>query len=437
MYIGMRKYGVAATFDFPVYNPDGIDLDTDWVPVQADCELMKDGGASTAITATAVDEGVTYSITLTTTEMECARGVIKIQDAATKDILDVVLTFDTYGDPSAQHAFDFDSPGNWNVGKTGYSVDNLATDTIDAASIAASAMNGKGDWNINKTGYSVSALSANVITAASINASAITSAKFATGAINAASIASNAFTAVKFGADFLTAAKIADNAFLGVNFAAGSLDGKGDWNIGKGGYALTVADWNVGKTGYALSAAGIDLIFDELLAGHTTSDTFGEVMNDWQDSGRLDAILDAIATDAARLTSVRAAVLTDWINGGRLDALLDLIPTTSMRGTDGVDTATMRGTDGANTITPDAAGVTPTAIENADALLNRDMSVGADSGSPTVRTVRQALRFLRNKWAIVGSTLTVNKEDDSTASWTATVTTDAAADPVTGSDPAD
>lgn len=61
--------------------------------------------------------------------------------------------------------------------------------------------------------------------------------------------------AAQFGADFLTSAKIANNAFLGVNFAAGSLDGKGDWNIGKSGYALTVADWNVGKSGYSLSVA--------------------------------------------------------------------------------------------------------------------------------------------------------------------------------------
>lgn len=38
-----------------------------------------------------------------------------------------------------------------------------------------------------------------------------------------------------------------------------------------------------------------------------------------------DGTLNTIATDAARLTAVRAAVLTDWINGGRLDLLLDAI----------------------------------------------------------------------------------------------------------------
>ena len=82
------------------------------------------------------------------------------------------------------------------------------------------------------------------------------------------------------------------------------------------------------------------------------------------------------------------------------------------------------------TVTP------PTAIENADALLDRNMSTGTDSGSPTVRTVRQSLRFLRNKWSIATGTLTVTKEDDTTASWTATVTTDAAAIPIIGNDPA-
>lgn len=79
---------------------------------------------------------------------------------------------------------------------------------------------------------------------------------------------------------------------------------------------------------------------------------------------------------------------------------------------------------------------TPTAVEVADALLDRDMSSGTDSGSTTVRTVRQALRFLRNKWSITGSTLTVTKENDTTASWTAQVTGTAGADPITSSDPA-
>lgn len=72
----------------------------------------------------------------------------------------------------------------------------------------------------------------------------------------------------------------------------------------------------------------------------------------------------------------------------------------------------------------------------ADTLLDRNMTTGADSGSPTVRTVRQALRFLRNKWDVAAGTLTVKKEDDTTTSWTATLSSDAAAVPIIGSDPA-
>ena len=69
----------------------------------------------------------------------------------------------------------------------------------------------------------------------------------------------------------------------------------------------------------------------------------------------------------------------------------------------------------------------------ADALLNRDMGAVVDSNA---RSPLNALRFIRNKWAVAGGTLTVSKEDDTTTAWTAAVSSDAAADPVTGSSPA-
>lgn len=75
-------------------------------------------------------------------------------------------------------------------------------------------------------------------------------------------------------------------------------------------------------------------------------------------------------------------------------------------------------------------------VDMADALLDRNMSSGTDSGSTTVRTPRQALRFLRNKWAVATGTLTVYKEDDSTSSWTSTLSTTGSADAIIGSDPA-
>ncbi len=51
------------------------------------------------------------------------------------------------------------------------------------------------------------------------------------------------------------------------------------------------------------------------------------------------------------------------------------------------------------------------------------------------RSVLNALRLLRNKWSVAAGTLTVTEEDDTTSAWTATVTSDNAAEPITGIDP--
>lgn len=74
-----------------------------------------------------------------------------------------------------------------------------------------------------------------------------------------------------------------------------------------------------------------------------------------------------------------------------------------------------------------------TANEIADALLKRDMSAVTGEAA---RSPLNALRFLRNKWSISGTTLTVTKEDDSTSAWTSALTESAGANPITGSDPA-
>lgn len=68
----------------------------------------------------------------------------------------------------------------------------------------------------------------------------------------------------------------------------------------------------------------------------------------------------------------------------------------------------------------------------ADAVLKRDWT--AVSGE-AARSVLNALRFLRNKWSVSSGTLTVTKENDTTTAWTAALTDNAAANPITGSDP--
>ena len=95
----------------------------------------------------------------------------------------------------------------------------------------------------------------------------------------------------------------------------------------------------------------------------------------------------------------------------------------------------------ADTVANVAAVASVTALTSAernaiaDALLKRDWT--AVSGE-AARCVLNALRFLRNKWAITGAvnprTLTIYKEDDATAAWTSSANT-AAGDPMSDSDP--
>lgn len=71
----------------------------------------------------------------------------------------------------------------------------------------------------------------------------------------------------------------------------------------------------------------------------------------------------------------------------------------------------------------------------ADGLLRRDLSSVSETALPA-RCPLNALRFLRNKWAVSGTTLTVYKEDDTTSAWTSALGTTASADAIISSDPA-
>ena len=68
-----------------------------------------------------------------------------------------------------------------------------------------------------------------------------------------------------------------------------------------------------------------------------------------------------------------------------------------------------------------------------DQALLRDWT--AITASVPARSMLNALRFLRNRWDLTATTLSVKKEDDFTEAWTGTITTNASAEPVTGLDP--
>ena len=127
-------------------------------------------------------------------------------------------------------------------------------------------------------------------------------------------------------------------------------------------------------------------------------------------SGRVDANSAAVTVSAAVLSIAAGAITSTAFGAGAVDAAA---------------------------IAANAIGSSEfaTTAQNAvaDAVLLRDLATGA---SATDRNVQNALRALRNKTSISGTTLTVTQEDDSTAAWTATITTSSGLSPISAVDPA-
>ncbi len=105
----LAKYGVEYILNFELYETDGIDFKTDATDEGADCSIRKDQGADTTSTNDFIDEGISYSLTITATEMQAKEVIVQIVDGtSTKTYLDKAIVIETYGNASALHAMDFD-----------------------------------------------------------------------------------------------------------------------------------------------------------------------------------------------------------------------------------------------------------------------------------------------------------------------------------------
>ena len=181
----LRKYGVQTTINFNLATyATPTDLFVSAAHASGDTKVMKDEGAEANTTNGFTDEGQGYAIVLTATEMQAERVVLYIVDqTGPKAWMDEVVIVETYGNASAQHAFDLDDANP--------TIDGTLSGAIVAASFGAGAID-------------AAAIASNAITAAKIATDAITSAKIATDAIGAAQIAANAIGASELAADAVT-----------------------------------------------------------------------------------------------------------------------------------------------------------------------------------------------------------------------------------------
>ena len=168
----------------------------------------------------------------------------------------------------------------------------------------------------------------------------------------------------------------------------------------------------------------VDAVANVTLVATTTTNT-DMVGTD----GANTTVPDAAGT-AASLHSTTDTLITNrtLLAAAYFDPAVDAVANVTLVATTTTNTD-MVGTDGANTTVPDAAGVVPTAIENADALLTRDVSnVEATEVVHSLYTI--ILATLES--SISGTTWTIKQTDGSTTHQTKTVTVDAGADPITG-----
>ena len=156
----------------------------------------------------------------------------------------------------------------------------------------------------------------------------------------------------------------------------------------------------------------------------------------------LSARYNRTRTASVSIPLVARTIAQAWTSGGfaEVDATnmpgvyrIDLPNESVDVGADDV-TVVVRGASGTNgavmTIKLSSGGLT--AAQTADAILNRKLdSTGDGTDTLNERTVRSALRAMRNKVSVGSGTMTVYKEDDSATAWTGSLsnTADVTVDP--------
>ena len=149
----------------------------------------------------------------------------------------------------------------------------------------------------------------------------------------------------------------------------------------------------------------------------------------------LSAYYNRTRSNRVPITLVNLTYMTDaWVSGGfkEVDATtmpgvyrLDLPDAAVAVGADDV-TVVVRGASGTN-----GAVMTIKLLSVASDILSADLGSGTNAGTLNERTVRSALRSLRNKVSVGSGTMTVYKENDADTAWTGSLsnTSDVTVDP--------
>jgi hypothetical protein len=112
----LSKYGVARHIYIAIPKAGSANhaVGADWTPAAGDVKISKDGGAAANVTnlptAIAMGNSALWDFSLTATELQAAQIVVTVSDSATKAVDDTGFEVETYGNASAQHEADLDTP---------------------------------------------------------------------------------------------------------------------------------------------------------------------------------------------------------------------------------------------------------------------------------------------------------------------------------------
>jgi len=128
--------------------------------------------------------------------------------------------------------------------------------------------------------------------------------------------------------------------------------------------------------------------------------------------------------------------MTDgWVSGGFKEVNASTMP--GVYRLDLPDAALAAGADDVTVVVKGAAGTNGAVMtiklqSVANDILSADIGGGTNAGTLNERTVRSALRAMRNKVSVGTGTMSVYKEDDSAVAWTGSLsnTADVTVDPV-------
>jgi hypothetical protein len=130
----LRKHGASTTICFELYALDGTALSTSASHAVGDTTISKNESNFANTASGFVDRGPTYSLALSATEMQAARIMIALVDQSSPQVwLDKTVYIETYGNASAQHAFD--------LGTATQSVNVASTSDIDFSATQKSSLN--------------------------------------------------------------------------------------------------------------------------------------------------------------------------------------------------------------------------------------------------------------------------------------------------------